>query len=264
MSIHDYPKELYLEGNIDLLKKPSIAIVGSRVPTEYGKRQAQRFSKSLSKAGICIISGLANGIDTIAHVNSMEEEGRTIAVIASGINNIYPPENKILVEKILENDGLIISEWEPNEKVYMSRFPRRNRIVSGLSDGVLVVEANSKSGSTITARYAKKQRREVLCIPGRIDEVRSGGTNKLIQEGANLIISPKDIMEIMEWKEQENEVPLDGEYKEIYEVIGELPQSADEIALRLNKSIQEVNEKLFMLEVDGFIKSLPGDMYIRK
>ena len=193
----------------------------------------------------------------------MREKGRTIAVIASGINNIYPPENKILAEKILENDGLIISEWEPDEKVNMSRFPRRNRIISGLSDGVLVVEANLKSGSGITARYARKQKKEVFCIPGRIDEKRSSGTNKMIQEGANLVMSPKEIMQILEF-EVEEKICLDGDYKDIYDAIGFVKQSADEIAKRVNKSIQEVNEKLFMLEVDGFIEGLPGDKYIRK
>ncbi len=233
------------------------------MPTEYGKMQTKRFAKNLSQNGMCIISGLARGIDTIAHINSMSEKGGTIAVIASGMNNIYPPENKILVERILENEGAIVSEWEPNEKVYMSRFPRRNRIISGLSDGVLVAEANLKSGSTITARYARKQRKEVFCIPGRVDEKRSSGANKLIQEGANLVMSPKEIMQILEFEDEENEITLEGVCREIYETIGEVQQSADEIARRLNKSIQEVNENLFMLEVDGFIKSLPGDKYVR-
>lgn len=263
LEIQDYPKTLYVEGNMDLLNKPGLAIVGSRMPTEYGKVQAKRFAKYLSQNGICIISGLARGIDTIAHTNSMSEKGGTIAVIASGINNIYPPENKILVEKILENGGLVISEWEPNEGVYMSRFPRRNRIISGLADGVLVVEANAKSGSNITARYAKKQRKEVFCIPGKIDEKRSVGCNKLIQEGASLVMSPKEIMQILEFEPEEDKIALDEEYEEIYGAICSIEQSADEIARRLNKSIQEVNEKLFILEVDGFIKSLPGDKYVR-
>lgn len=264
MSIKDYPKTLYVEGNIDLLNKPSIAIVGSRMPTDYGKEQTKRFAKVLSQNGMCIISGLARGIDTIAHANSMCEKGKTIAVIASGINHIYPPENKVLVDKILENDGLILSEWEPNEDINLSRFPRRNRIISGLSDGVLVVESNAKSGSTITARYGLKQKREVFCIPGKIDEKRSIGTNKLIQEGANLVMSPKDIIQILEVDNEDKNIILDGTCKEIYDVICEIGQSADEIARMLGKDIQEVNEKLFMLEVDGFIESIPGDKYVRK
>jgi len=234
------------------------------MPTDYGKHQTERFAKILSRNDICIISGLAKGIDTIAHINSMCEKGKTIAVIASGINNIYPPENKILAEKILENEGLIISEWEPDEGIYMNRFPRRNRIISGLADGVLVVEANLKSGSGITARYAKKQKKEVFCIPGRIDEKRSSGTNRLIQEGANLVMSPKEIIQILEVEQNDNNIILDGEFKDIYDAIGTVSQSVDEIAKRVNKNVQEVNEKLFMLEVDGFIVSMPGDKYIRK
>ena len=262
MKIKDYPQKLYIEGNVELLNKKSVAIVGSRGCTEYGKEQAERFARELSKMGICIISGLAMGIDTIAHINSMSEKGKTIAVIASGLNKIYPPENKILAEKIIQNGGTIITEWEQDEDIVMSRFPRRNRIISGLADLILVIEAKYRSGSTITARYGFKQRKEVACIPGNINQKNSYGTNRLLQEGANLVMSVQDVLDLL--GNEENVKPqIEGRFKEVYENLCALPQTADEIAKRVNKKISEVNEILFMLEVDGFAESLPGDKYIR-
>lgn len=239
-----------------------MAIVGSRQCSEYGKSQAERFAKELSKMDICIISGLALGIDTIAHINSMNEEGRTIAVIASGINKIYPPENKVVAEKIIQNGGLIISEWEENEDIEMSRFPRRNRIISGLADLILVIEAKYRSGSTITARYGFKQKKEVACIPGNINQKNSYGTNKLLQEGANLVMSTQDILDLLGDNEGLMQ-QVDGKFKEVYDNLCAIPQTVDEISKRVNKRISEVNEILFMLEVDGFVTSLPGDKYIR-
>ena len=211
--------------------------------------------------GICIVSGLAVGIDTVAHINSMQNEGKTIAVIASGLNKIYPSENKILAEKIIQNNGLIISEWEQNEDVEMSRFPKRNRIISGLADLILVIEAKYRSGSTITARYGLKQKKEVACIPGNINQKNSYGTNRLLQEGANLVMSTQDILDLL--GNEEEKPQIEGRFKEVYENLCVLPQTVDEIAKRVNKKISEVNEILFMLEVDGFVESLPGDKYIR-
>ncbi len=264
LKIKNYPKKLYVEGNLELFDKPIVAIVGSRDCSEYGKEQAKRFSEELSKKGICIISGLARGIDTIAHINSIEKEGKTIAVLASGFKNIYPPENKILVEKIVNSGGAVISEFQPDEEIDMSKFPRRNRIISGLADAILVIEAKYRSGSTITARYGFRQNKEVFCIPGNISEKNSYGTNKLIQEGASLVISPMDILNSLNYDECDEKINIDGKYKEVYENIGTIPVSVNEISKRANRTIQEINEILFMLEVDGFIKSLPGDKYVVK
>lgn len=191
----------------------------------------------------------------------MQNEGRTIAVIASGLNKIYPSENKILAEKIIQNNGLIISEWEQNEDIEMSRFPKRNRIISGLADLILVIEAKYRSGSTITARYGLKQKKEVACIPGNINQKNSYGTNRLLQEGANLVMSTQDILDLLGAEEEKPQI--EGKFKEVYENLCALPQTVDEIANRVNKKISEVNEILFMLEVDGFVESLPGDKYIR-
>ena len=189
-NIPSKPKVLYIVGNIKLLnKKEIVAIVGTRDADKYGVEITKRFSKTLSENNICIISGLAKGIDTIAHLNSLSYKGRTIAVLASGFNHIYPKENEILVEKILKNDGLIISEYPPNQEIDMSKFRHRNRIISGMSLGVLVVEARLNSGSMITANLAIKQSKPVFCIPGNLTDPLSLGCNKLISNGANLVIS---------------------------------------------------------------------------
>ena len=242
-------------GDESLLHKTSIAIVGSRDCDNYGKEQTKRFASYLSQKNICIVSGLARGIDSIAHFYSKDKEGKTIAVIASGFEHIYPPENKKLYEEIIKDGGCVITEWPPETEVDMHRFPIRNRIISGLSVGTLVVEAKYRSGTNITAHDAMKQRREVFCIPGDIDSIRSYGANKLIDEGANLVMSPKDIIEILEIDGYivENKT-VEPEYKEVYELIGTIPITANELARLTKKTINEINEILLMLELDEFIK----------
>lgn len=172
--INGEPKVLYVKGDYSLLSKISIAIVGSRKCDEYGKVQAKRFASYLSQKNICIISGLASGIDTMAHLYSMENIGKTVAVIASGFEHIYPTENQILFNKILENGGAVVSEFAPDTEIDMRKFPVRNRIISGLSVGVLVVEAKRKSGSMITGRFAIKQNKELFCIPRGVDKYTFG------------------------------------------------------------------------------------------
>ena len=230
-NIPSKPKVLYAIGNIKLLnKKEIVAIVGTRDADKYGVEITKRFSKALSENNICIISGLARGIDTIAHLNSLSNKGRTIAVLASGFNHIYPKENKILVEKILQNNGLIISEYPPDQEIDMSKFRHRNRIISGMSLGVLVVEARLNSGSMITANLAIKQSKPVFCIPGNLTDPLSLGCNKLISNGANLVISPLDVMNYIGIEEQEEEI--NSKYKDIYYAIGNIPSTVDEIIER--------------------------------
>ena len=258
------PRKLYVKGDSSLLNNSSIAIVGSRDIDEYGYEQAKRFSSFLSQKGLTIISGLARGVDSVAHTYSKEKKGKTIAVLASGFNYIYPEENKRLYEEILEEGGCVITEWEEDTPVDMNRFPKRNRIISGLSVATLVIEAKYKSGSTITARYSMKQQKPVFCIPGNIDRVRSGGTNKLISEGAYLVVSPVEILEILEYEgynlSKENKVKT--EYIDVYKNIGTIPITANEISRLTNKKVNEVNEILFMLEIDKFIKSFGTGRYV--
>lgn len=198
----NFPTEIYAMGDIGLLNaKYMVGIVGTRKCTEYGRRVANEFGKELSSKGICIISGLAMGIDGIAHNAAIEEQGRTIAVLGCGLNYIYPPENEWLFHKILEKGGCIITEYPTNTKPEKSHFPSRNRIISGLSDAVLVVEANYRSGSSITAKYAKKEGKVVYAIPNIIYATEGIGTNRLIREGAVLVTKPEQIIENIKFSE---------------------------------------------------------------
>lgn len=193
--IYNPPKRIYAIGNIEILNKVGIAIVGSRKATEYGKKVAFRLSKDLSERDIVIISGLAKGIDSHAHIGSLNvQNGKTIAVLGSGIKVIYPKENIELARQIVRKGGCIISEYPPDDTPNKSNFPERNRIISGLSKGVVIVEASEKSGALITADFALEQGREVFAVPGNIYSKTSVGTNKLIQQGAKLVMAVEDIL----------------------------------------------------------------------
>lgn len=196
-NIYDPPKKLYVLGNFKILKEKAIAIVGSRKATEYGKKVAFQISQELTKENINIVSGLAIGIDTYAHLGaiSIQNQAGTIAVLGSGIDVIYPKENTELARKIIQTGGCIVSEYPLGTKPNKINFPQRNRIISGLSDGVVVVEASEKSGSLITAEFGIEQGKEIFAVPGNIDNSLSKGTNKLIQDGAKMILSSKDILE---------------------------------------------------------------------
>lgn len=261
--IQNPPEKLYVEGDETLLNQEAIAIVGTRNCTRYGEKCASKFARELSKKGICIVSGLARGIDSVAHINSMEEEGKTIAVLGSGFNHIYPEENQYLYGKIIENGGCIVTEYPPETPVDKARFPKRNRIISGLAMGVLVIEARYRSGTSITAKHAISQHKEVFCIPHPLDTPTGYIPNLLIQQGAQLVTSGSDILQYYneEEKYQNQEVPQD--YQAIYNLIGQLPISANNISKMLQIEIAKVTEILFMLELDGFIKQLPGNVYIR-
>ncbi|MBR3324818.1 MAG: DNA-processing protein DprA [Clostridia bacterium] len=250
-------------GDESLLYKTSIAIVGSRDCDNYGKEQTKRFASYLAQKNICIVSGLARGVDSIAHYYSKDKEGKTVAVLASGFEHIYPPENKILFEEILNDGGCIITEWPPETEIDMHRFPIRNRIISGISVGTLVVEAKYRSGTNITAHDAMKQRREVFCIPGDIDSIRSYGANRLIDEGANLVTSPKDIIDILEIDGYViNNKSVEPEYNDVYKLVGTIPITANEVVRLTKKNISEVNEILLMLELDEFIKQASPGKYV--
>lgn len=258
--------KIFYEGNINLIKNKSIAIVGSRDFTEYGKKQAKIFSEFLSNQGITIISGLAIGIDTIAHLNSYNNHGKSIAVIPSGLSKIYPPENEELCNVILKNGGLVITEYEKTDEINMNKIPLRNRIISGLSDGILIIEAKERSGSTITARYGFLQHKNVFCIPGEIGKKNSSGVNLLIKEGATLVTNPKEIVDYFDMCEstlnEKNKKYIDKEFIEVLEFIGNIPVSINEIVRKTKKTVSEINEQLLFLEMNGQIKSLPGGMYI--
>ena len=263
-NIKNAPKKLFLGGNIELLESNSIAIVGSRECTSYGFHEAYEFAKELSKKGICVISGLAQGIDTAAHLGAMHQKGKTIAVLGTGLYKIYPKENEILAESIIKNGGLIVSEYGLYEERKSENFPKRNRIMSGLSDGILVIEARKKSGTLITARYAKEQRRKVFSLPGNIDIINSSGTNELIRNGAILVTHVKDILdEFTIQNEEENKQEVNQEYKKVYDVLGNIPMHINQICKKTNISMAEVNQIITMLEIEGLIKSLPNNEFVK-
>lgn len=198
--IYDPPKRLYILGNIDILDNPCIAIVGSRVASEYGKKAAKYFAYHLAKERFNIVSGLARGIDSYSHIGALDAYGKTIAVIGCGLDIVYPKENEKLEENIIKNGGTIISEYPLGTPPRKNHFPARNRIISGLSKGTIVVEAKEKSGSLITADFAIEQGREVFAVPGNINSINSLGTNCLIKDGAILINNYKDVLDFINFK----------------------------------------------------------------
>lgn len=196
-NISSPPKQLYCLGNLELLNyKNNIAVIGSRNCSFYGERAAKDFAFNLAKSNVCIVSGLAKGIDSFAHIGALNAKGRTIAVLGSGLDNIYPKENKKLFQDIIENNGLIITEYPLGTSALKQNFPARNRIISGLSDGVIVIEARRNSGTNITVDFALEQGKDVYVIPGNIYSKTSDGTNYLITEGAIPVLSYKDILKM--------------------------------------------------------------------
>ncbi len=193
--IYAPPAKLYVLGDERILNKPSIAIIGCRQASDYGKKVAFQFAYQLAKKGVIVISGLAKGIDTMAHLGVVKAKGKTISILGSGFGHIYPSQNKPLCKEILQNGGTLISEYSPEMKPLPMNFPLRNRLISGLSNGVLVVEAKQKSGTFITVDYALEQGKEVFVIPGNIHSSNSYGTNELIKQGARLVTCVEDILE---------------------------------------------------------------------
>ena len=222
-NIPNPPKKLYIQGNLELLNYPVISIVGSRSCSENGKNLTRKFAYELSQCGITIASGLAKGIDTVAHLYSYKEKGKTIAVLPSGFNHIFPKENVGLYEKILDNGGLVISEYSPHIEAKSQYFLERNRIVSGLSLGVLVVEAAHRSGTSVTAKLAKSQGRKVFALPHEIWDSHGVGTNRLIKTGATLVTCVEDILDELYGSKNLNsstfDSSLDFEYNNLYSML---------------------------------------------
>jgi DNA processing protein len=271
-SIYDPPPFLFIKGEIKKEDKNAVAIVGCRAASQYGKQIAEKIGRELAKRKITIVSGLARGIDSIGHFSALEENGRTIAVFGSGLDVIYPPENKKLVERIVEN-GAIISEFLLGTKPEGPNFPRRNRLISGLSLGVVIVEAGAKSGALLTAQSALEQNREVFAIPGNIGAKTSEGTNRLIKQGAKLVTSVEDILEELKIitsveQKEKNQIEKDLSQlseteKSIYSLIANEPYHIDKIAQDVGITTSFALSTLLSLELKGFIKQLSGKMFVR-
>lgn len=260
--IPDPPQILYIWGKI-LPDEFNLAIVGSRRASFYGLSTAEKFAFQLASLGFCIVSGLARGIDSCAHQGALKAGGKTIAVLGSGLLNIYPPENRELATKIIEN-GAVISEFPLQTLPYRENFPRRNRIISGLSRGVLVVEAARRSGALITADLALEQGREVFAVPGRVNNPTSWGTNYLIKQGAKLVDAVEDILEefgIYKQTVDESNLELSPYEKEIISVLKTKEMIIDEIIVKTGLDLQTVNQSLISLQLKGIIYAEPGGLY---
>jgi DNA processing protein len=269
-NIFSPPIVLYIKGKLEKEDKLAVAIVGSRRASYYGLSSAEKFAAELAGCGLTIISGMARGIDTAAHRGALKADGRTIAIIGSGFNHIYPEENQELAEKISQN-GAVISEFPLAAKPLKENFPRRNRLISGLSLGVLVVEAARNSGALITADFALEQGREVFALPGRLDTPNSFGTNELIKQGAKLVSTKDDILEELQLpiaanlKEIKNRLRPHLESKDslLYGLIPSDPIALDEILEKTSLHISRVYEILLRLQMKKLIKQLPGKQFIR-
>jgi DNA processing protein len=239
----------------------SISIVGSRKGTDYGRRAAFEIAKELSKSKITIISGLALGLDTEAHRGALSAEGRTIAVLANGLNSVYPASNSSLAKKIVEF-GCLISEQQLGMPAMKQNFPARNRIISGLSHGVLVVEAGEHSGTLHTASFAVEQNRQVYAIPGAIYNPLSKGPNNLIKNGAKPVMEPNDILEDFGIEKTAIErVPIGEDEKEIFEILKSENLHIDAIVRRSKKKSSEISKILTMMEIRGKVRHLGGMIY---
>jgi DNA processing protein len=267
LEIPDPPTLLYVRGRVELLKRPVLSIVGSRNPTPQGILNAERFASAFADAGLVIGSGLALGIDAAAHRGALAASGDTIAFIGTGIDRIYPARNRQLALEIGAR-GAIISEFPLGTPVTAANFPRRNRLISGIARGVLIVEAAIESGSLITARLAGEQGREVFAIPGSIHSPQSRGCHKLIKQGAKLVETAQDVLEELRWSAVPA-VPVategsgDERPDELLAMIGFDPCGLDELAARSGLPAEALAVTLLHLELDGRIASLPGGLYQR-
>lgn len=269
--IYDPPVFLFIKGNIVGEDENAIAIVGTRHPTHYGRKIVEQITSELINNGLTIVSGLARGIDTIAHYTALQKKGRTFAVLGSGLDYIYPAENKKLFQSIPEN-GCIITEYLFGTKPDAINFPRRNRIISGLSLGTLIIETDVTGGAMLTAKYALDQNREVFAVPGNVDTKQSRGTNYLIQTGqAKLVTGAKDILEEFgdrfikkETKPKEIDLShLNVFENKIYDMLDSEPLHIDMISEKTDLSTSECLVHLLSLEFKGLIKSLPGKYFAK-
>jgi DNA processing protein len=265
--IEQPPPVLYLRGEYlpdDLF---AVAVVGTRRVTAYGRQITEELSAFLAANSITVVSGLARGVDAIAHQTSLKAGGRTIGVLGSGVDKIYPPEHRALAEKMLEH-GAIISDYPPGTPPEASNFPPRNRIVSGLSLAVVVVEAGETSGALITAEFAAEQGREVFAVPGSILAPQSKGTNKLIQNGALPLLSVNDLMQALdltrmgEHKAARKIIPADETEARLMNVLGDEPLHVDEIRSQAELPIEKVTATLALMELKGMVRQVGGMNYV--
>jgi DNA processing protein len=271
--LNDSPPVLYVRGDCEVLATLQLAMVGSRKPTGAGRRTAFEFARYLAACGLTITSGLALGIDTASHAGALRDGGLTVAVMGSGHRHVYPRENAALAEEIA-GTGALVSELPLHAPPRKEHFPQRNRLLSGLSAGVLVVEAATRSGSLITARLANEQGREVFAVPGSIHSPQSRGCNALIRNGAKLVETAEHILEELApfaAAARESAAPrsesggngLQGDYQALLDAVDFAPTAVDTLVESTGRSVAEVSSMLLILELQGHIEAVAGGLYVR-
>jgi DNA processing protein len=269
--IYDPPPVLFCRGALQSSDSAAVAVVGTRRPSHYGRMVAERFGRELAEAGLTVVSGLALGIDSATHRGAVAAKGRTIAVLGSGVDVVYPWENRSLAEQVIAN-GALLSEAPIGSQPDAWRFPARNRIISGLSLGILVVEANETSGALITARFAADQNREVFAVPNTIDNVRGRGPHALIKDGAKLVETLEDILVELGIPSQEPtgdgqlampELTLSDEEQRALDLLSAQPRPIDDLIAESGLGAAQVSAALMMLEVKGLVRKVPGNSFVR-
>ncbi len=262
------PPLLYMRGSLEDIDRWAVAVVGTRRLTQYGRQVTRELVIGLVRNGVTIVSGLARGIDAVAHKSALEAGGRTLAVLGSGLDCIYPPENRALAEKIQAGRGAIISEYALGVKPEAKNFPPRNRIISGLSLGVIVVEAGERSGATITARFALDQGRDVFAVPGNINSPASRGTNKLIQQGAKLITCADDVLDelnvamVIEKTAVQKIMPDTPEEAALLMYLSTEPVHVDDLCRSTGMPTNQVSSTLTLMELKGMVQQVGGMNYV--
>ncbi|HEX8246104.1 MAG TPA: DNA-processing protein DprA [Longimicrobium sp.] len=280
-TLPDPPYLLFAVGNLDLLAAPAVGVVGTRAPTDYGRRTAMTLAGELARAGLAIVSGMARGIDSVAHAAALDAGGSTVGVLGHGIDRVYPPENERLFARVRER-GLLITELAPGEEPNAGNFPRRNRLIAALSLGVLVVEMGEKSGALHTVTYALEQGKDVFAVPGQIGSPHSTGTNQLLREGARLVTSAADILEELRGvghaladapgpaSPANPDVPppppadLSPDEAKVYAALTADARPVDEIAAAAELAPSNVLAALLGLELRELVESLPGKQFRRR
>jgi DNA processing protein len=266
--IFDLPPVLYIRGELTNADEWAVSVVGTRRPTAYGRQVAEHLTSDLAVQGITIVSGLARGIDAIAHRAALERGGRTVAVMACGLDIVYPPEHLKLAQEVREA-GALVSDYPLGTQPRGEYFPRRNRIMSGLSLGVLVVEGDVKSGAMITAGLALEQNREVFAVPGSVFSPQSRGTHRLLQEGAKLVQNAQDVLEelnltmVPQQLEMKTLIPADDTEQKLLRHISTEPIHIDEVRRRSGLPIATVSSALAMLELKGLVRQMGSMSYVR-
>lgn len=262
------PRILYGKGQRERLKelsKPTVAVIGARVCSSYGKYVAEKFARDFAMQGVTVVSGMARGVDSAAHRGAMEGNGLTVAVLGCGVDVCYPNENQLLYEEIRKK-GILLSEYPPGTKPLAWQFPQRNRIISGLSGGVMIVEAKEASGSLITARWALEQGLDVYAVPGRINDPLSVGCNRLIREGAMPVLEVADVLSALGLNKknlEKEKIFLEKENEVVYSVLGLYPQSMDEILQKTHIESGELHNILLKLQLAGLVEEPAKNYYVR-